>query len=79
MNADVPLCSSAKIVAALKRAGFKPGRRSKGSHQAFIRATPERKYITIVVLGKRQVPRGTLEDIIEKAGMTVEEFRGYLR
>ena len=38
-----------------------------------------RTYLTVVVLGKREIPRGTLRSIIERAGMTVEEFKTYLR
>lgn len=38
-----------------------------------------RKYITIVVIGKRQVPRGTLRSILKQAGLTAEDFLGYLR
>jgi len=79
VNKELPLCSSEKIVKALERAGFRPARRSKGSHQAFIKETAERKYITIVVLGKKEVPRGTLRAILERAGLSVEEFRKLLR
>ena len=50
MTEDLPLCSSEKIIKALGRAGFKPARHPKRSHQAFVKETPTRKYITIVVL-----------------------------
>lgn len=77
---QVPLCSSREIVNALIRAGFTEATtKGRGSHLSMVRATEERTYVTVVVLGKREVPRGTLKDIIEKAGLTVEEFVSYLR
>jgi predicted RNA binding protein YcfA (HicA-like mRNA interferase family) len=79
VSKKIPLCSSDKIVKALKRAGFQPARHSKGSHQAFVKETAERKYITIVILGKKEVPRGTLKSILDQAGLSVEEFTKYLR
>ncbi len=79
MSEELPPCSSEQIVKALERAGFRPARRAKGSHQAFVRETPERKYITTVVLGKRQVPRGTLRKILELAGLSADELRRMLQ
>ena len=66
------------MVRALKRAGFEVAR-SRGDHQTMVKRTKERTYVTVVVLGEKEIPRGTLGDIIEKAGMTVEEFITYLR
>lgn len=43
------------------------------------RVTPERTYVTVVVLNQKEIARGTMADIIEKAGMTVEEFMTYLK
>jgi hypothetical protein len=43
------------------------------------KVTSDKTYVRIVVLGEREIPRGTLADIIKKAGMTVEEFVTYLR
>lgn len=71
------MCSSKKCIKALERAGFEKSH-CTGSHQAMKKATPGRTYITIVVLNQKEITRGTMRDIIEKAGMTVEEFLGYL-
>jgi predicted RNA binding protein YcfA (HicA-like mRNA interferase family) len=75
---QTPLCSSKKYVAALKRAGFEKAR-SKGGHQTMKKVTPGRTYVTVVVLREKEIARRTMEDIIEKAGLTVEEFVGYLK
>jgi predicted RNA binding protein YcfA (HicA-like mRNA interferase family) len=58
---------------ALERAGFVQVR-SKGSHHVFQHPNnPARRTIVSDHRGK-DVPRGTLRDIIEQAGLTVEEF-----
>jgi predicted RNA binding protein YcfA (HicA-like mRNA interferase family) len=76
----VPLFSSDQICNALARAGFEQGRKSRGgSHQKWTKKTAERTFVVIVVLGRREVPRGTLRSIIDQAGMTVEEFLTFLR
>lgn len=76
---DLPLLSSQQVVGALRRAGFREARRSKGSHQTFVREDAGRKWITVVVLGKKQIPRGTLENIIERAGLSAGEFLAFVR
>jgi len=73
-----PLCSSKKCLAALKRAGFEKAH-CRGDHQTMKRVTAERTYVTVVVLNQKEIARGTMGDIIEKAGMTVEEFMTYLK
>lgn len=40
---ELPLLSSKEIIRALKRAGFKPARKSNGSHQAFVKEIKEKK------------------------------------
>jgi hypothetical protein len=40
------------------------------------KVTPGRTYVTVVVLREKEIARRTMEDIIEKAGLTVEEFVG---
>jgi predicted RNA binding protein YcfA (HicA-like mRNA interferase family) len=72
---EVPLCSSDQIIAALQRAGFRSARRAVGSHQAFVRKRPDGRSDTAIVhLGQHEVARHMLSNIIEQAGMTVDEF-----
>jgi predicted RNA binding protein YcfA (HicA-like mRNA interferase family) len=69
-----PLCSSRQIVAALERLGFEH-KRTKGDHATYARRVEgEITRTTVVVLGKAEVPRGTLRSIIKLAGLTFEEF-----
>jgi predicted RNA binding protein YcfA (HicA-like mRNA interferase family) len=77
---QIPLCSSAEVCNAQARAGFEPQQHSRGgSHQKWRKRTEERTFVAVVVLSKKEIPRGTLKSIIAQAGMTVEEFIGYLR
>lgn len=79
MGHGTPHISSRQCCNALARAGFEPARKASGTHQAWKKKTPGRTYVTIVVLNKREIAEGTLEDIVSKAGMTMEEFCQYLR
>jgi predicted RNA binding protein YcfA (HicA-like mRNA interferase family) len=50
----------------------------KGSHLTLEKAVGSHTVVTVVVMGKKEIPRGTLASAIKLAGMTVEEFVGYL-
>ena len=71
----IPLCSSRQIINALRRAGFVPARDAVGDHQAFVRDLPDGRRLTVIVLiGQREVPRGTLRNILRQAEMNIEQF-----
>jgi predicted RNA binding protein YcfA (HicA-like mRNA interferase family) len=75
-----PLCSSAQVCAALERLGFVPRKTSKGSHRSYGKPMPNGIVrVVIVVLGKREIPRWTLENILDQAGISVETFLKHLR
>lgn len=60
---------------ALRRIGFTEVKKSRGRHQSFRKGSR----VTVVVLGKREVPRGTLRGILELAGVSADEFLANLR
>lgn len=69
------LFSSAEIEAALRRGGFTPRGRSRGSHQAWTKQRPDGSHrVVIVVCDKPEVPKGTFDSILEQAGLTYEQF-----
>ena len=69
------LFSSDEIVAALRRGGFEQARKSKGSHATFKRLRPDGTHdVTVVVLGKSEVPKPTLDGILRLAGVQFSEF-----
>ncbi len=71
--ARLPLCTSRKIIRTLERAGFQ-ATHSAGSHQTMERWTGRRTIVTVVILGKKEVPRGTLRKILRLAQMSNQEF-----
>lgn len=77
--ARLPLCSSNQIINALKRAGFQPASSNPGSHLTMERRTSRRVITTIVVMGKKEVPRMTLKSILRLAEMSQAEFLRHLK
>ena len=77
--ARLPLCSSQRIINALKRAGFEPASSSPGSHLTMEKHTPRRVITTIVVMGKTEVPRSTLKAILKLAELSQKDFLKHLR
>jgi len=75
----LPLCSSDDVIGALHRGGFEKARRSKGSHQTLRRPREGGETdVTVVPIGKKEIPRGTLRSILKLANVTIEEFLGWL-
>lgn len=62
--------SGRKVIKALERAGFYV-KRKKGSHVVMRRNNP---FAQVVVPDHKSVDTGTLDVIIEGAGLTIEEF-----
>ena len=72
----LPILKPGQIIRALNRAGFLIHHQT-GSHARLIHPTiPERK-VTIPIHNK-DVPKGTLANIIRQSGMTVDEFLNLL-
>jgi predicted RNA binding protein YcfA (HicA-like mRNA interferase family) len=69
----VPLVKAKDVIRALERAGFVVVR-VKGSHHRLVHTDDPRRATTVPVHGSRDLPRGTLRDIIEQAGLTTDEF-----
>ena len=62
--------SGKKVVAALGKCGFFV-KRQKGSHIVMRRNDP---FAQVVVPDHKSIDTGTLDSILEGAGLTVEEF-----
>lgn len=69
------LFSSDQIIAALHRAGFVEARKTTGSHQTLKKEKPDGgHYVTVVPMGKPEVPEGTLKSILQLAHISYQEF-----
>jgi predicted RNA binding protein YcfA (HicA-like mRNA interferase family) len=69
----LPVVSGRDVVRALGRAGFDVVR-IKGSHHRLVHRIDVTRATTVPVHGNRDLPRGTVRDIIDQAGLTVDEF-----
>jgi len=74
------LLSSAKLIAALTRDGFYPRGKSRGgSHQVFRKELPDGDRNVVVPLGKKEIPRGTLQSILRQSGLTERQLVDLLK
>lgn len=71
----LPAVSGAKVVKALERAGFTVMRIS-GSHQVMRHS--DGRTVVVPVHASRDIPKGTLRNILAIIGMTAEELRKLL-
>jgi predicted RNA binding protein YcfA (HicA-like mRNA interferase family) len=75
MPASIPAVSGAQVVKALERAGFAVVRTS-GSHRVMRDATG--RSVVVPVHAGRDMPKGTLRNILAIIGMSADEFRKLL-
>jgi len=65
----LPSLTSQKVIKILERKGD----RSKGSHRIYY--NPENKRRVIIPYHKKNLPKGTLMEILKQAGITKEELK----
>ncbi|SNQ49470.1 YcfA family protein [Frankia canadensis] len=75
MPPGIPSVPGAKVVAAFERADFTVARIS-GSHHVL--RHPDGRTVVVPVHAGKDLPKGTLRNILSIAGMTVEELRSLL-
>jgi predicted RNA binding protein YcfA (HicA-like mRNA interferase family) len=63
-----------KVIAALRRAGFRV-HRQRGSHIILVRDKP---YAQVTIPAHRGIATGTLSAILDGADLTLDEFLGLL-
>ena len=70
----LPIVSDKEVVSVLKKAGFVYApKRGKGSHVAFCKEEEGRKLL-VIVPQRKQIPRGTLQEILKQANLKRDEF-----
>ncbi|HEX4055555.1 MAG TPA: type II toxin-antitoxin system HicA family toxin [Tepidisphaeraceae bacterium] len=75
MSSRLPAVTAREVVAALKKAGFR-AINQKGSHLYLWH--DGRKLLTGVPIHPGDLGRGLVKRILKQAGLTEDEFRGYL-
>jgi predicted RNA binding protein YcfA (HicA-like mRNA interferase family) len=71
----IPVIPGAKVVKTLERAGFVVAR-INGSHH--VMRHPDGRAVPVPVHPGKDMPKGTLRNILSIVGMTPEEFRKLL-
>lgn len=71
----LPSLTPLKIIKALEKKGFILDR-IKGSHHIYYNQITKRR--VIIPLHKKDIPKGTLLDILKEAGMSKDELRELL-
>ena len=69
----LPALTSVKVIRALERAGF-VFVRSRGSHRLYARG----ERIIIIPFHNKDLRKGTLKNIIQQSGLSIEEFTAFL-
>jgi predicted RNA binding protein YcfA (HicA-like mRNA interferase family) len=72
---NIPVVPGAKVVKALESAGFAVTR-INGSHH--VMQHPDGRAVPVPVHAGRDMPKGTLRNILAIIGMTPDEFRAVL-
>jgi predicted RNA binding protein YcfA (HicA-like mRNA interferase family) len=72
---SIPTIPGAKVVKALESAGFVV-ERITGSHH--VMQHPDGRAVSVPVHAGRDMPKGTLRNILAIIGMTPDEFRALL-
>ena len=73
MSRRLPALNGRDVLRALEKAGFAIAR-IKGSHHMLVHRDDRSRITNVPVHASRDLPRGTLRDIIKQAGLTVDEF-----
>jgi len=68
----LPLLTSQQIIKILEQRGFVLDR-SKGSHRIYIH--PETRRRAVVPFHRKDLPQGTLREILRQAGINKEELQ----
>ncbi|MGQ9824041.1 MAG: type II toxin-antitoxin system HicA family toxin [Desulfotomaculales bacterium] len=77
MSPRLPRLTGKEVIAALKRAGFVVVRKS-GSHRFLSHPDDPTRYATVAVHSGKNIPAGTLNEILRTARLTPDEFKKLL-
>ena len=67
-------CSYRDLFKFLKDRGFQHYRMAKGSHEVW-HDPSSNQYTTIPAANKKDIPEGTLREILKQAGISTKDFR----
>jgi predicted RNA binding protein YcfA (HicA-like mRNA interferase family) len=77
MSSRFPAVTAKQIVRILQKVGFVFYRSGKGSHEFYIRER-DRKIVMVSRHSGEIIRRGTLSNILEAAGLSLDDLRNFL-
>jgi len=75
MGSKYPVLKDSEIVRRLRKQGFNFKSQS-GSHAKYVNVSDDAQKRTAIVPMNGDVPKGTLQSILEQADLSLEEFMG---
>ena len=73
MGSKYPVLSPVEVIRALKRFGF-VFKSQRGSHAKYIKVSDGLPTKTVIIPMHNEVAKGTLQSILEQAGLSLDEF-----
>ena len=73
MASKYPLLKSSEVASALRKLGFS-FKSQRGSHAKYVKAANGGRKRTVIVPMHDEVAKGTLQRIMEQAGITLDEL-----
>jgi len=73
MGSKYPVLKSSEVVKRLKKHGF-VFKSQKGSHAKYVKAQENMPTLRVIVPMHYEVDKGTLQSILEQAGLSLDEF-----
>ncbi len=75
-SSELPILKPRELIRVLERMGFRPLRKSRGSHRQF--EHPDGRRTTVPVHKGRDIGPGLLRKILRDIGLTPEELHDWL-
>ena len=73
MGSKYPVLSPTEVIRTLRRFGF-VFKSQKGSHAKYVKVSDDSPTKTVIIPMHDEVAKGTLQSILEQAGLPLDEF-----
>ncbi|MCL2873500.1 MAG: type II toxin-antitoxin system HicA family toxin [Defluviitaleaceae bacterium] len=73
MGSKYPVLRPSEVIKALEKFGF-VFKSQKGSHAKYIKVSSNLPTRTVIIPMHNEIAKGTLQSILEQAGLSLEEF-----
>jgi predicted RNA binding protein YcfA (HicA-like mRNA interferase family) len=77
MGSKYPVLKPSEVIITLEKLGF-TYKSQKGSHVKYIKTAENQQTKTVIIPMHTEVAKGTLQSILEQAGITLNDFLKHL-